>query len=312
MAIPFPRITDTYVDGGAIDNTPTNSAIDAIREGIDRQGESRRDYVLDLYVVFLHSEPNPGVVGTLDNPALYQVVARTLRIQGAAKLTSDAGVVKTINHFGRQGEELGRQTQLLLDGVKDLLVHLDDDLGDSLSEEEREQIAQRIEERLWDRLQQQADSFGFSRFRADNLQALLDAIQARGADVQEHRLPLEVKPIEIYPDVMELDTLQFTERLGFRKDKAIAGITMGCYNTMWRLRNHLEDKEALGALGHRDRRSLELVRRWMGMESWPRSEQARSDLEAGWQCQRTACIFHAMHCRHGQRIRRVVRVHVSR
>ncbi len=44
----FPQTTDTYVDGGAIDNTPSNSAIDAAREWADLTGTSKRDSLLEL------------------------------------------------------------------------------------------------------------------------------------------------------------------------------------------------------------------------------------------------------------------------
>jgi hypothetical protein len=39
---------------------------------------------------------------------------------------------------------------------------------------------------------------------------------------------------------MPLRTLAFTERLGYRKEFAIEMLTMGCYNTLWALRKHLD------------------------------------------------------------------------
>lgn len=48
--------------------------------------------------------------------------------------------------------------------------------------------------------------------------------------VQE--LPLHVEEVKIYPKQMPLDSLRFTERLGYRKENAIQMLTMGCYNTL--------------------------------------------------------------------------------
>ncbi|MFW6063386.1 MAG: patatin-like phospholipase family protein [Chloroflexota bacterium] len=301
--LPFPRIDDTYIDGGAIDNTPTNSAVDAIREAIDLRARSRRDYNLDLYVVFLHSEPNPGTAKTTTNPALYQIVTRTLKIQGAAKLTSDAGVVTTINRFGNHGEELGRQLQLLLQSVRQTL--------DSLAETVDAGVVALVEDTLLQQLQALADARGLGTPAGDDLQALLQELDDRSRELLSRRLPLNVTPVEIYPDDMQLETLQFTERLGFRSEKAIEAMTMGCYNTMWRLRRHLESKEASASLDEVDERALQLARKWMGFKEWPRSEKESEALEGNWQCQRTRCAFHPMHCRHGRRARRVARISIS-
>ena len=62
----FPRQGDAYVDGGAIDNTPSNSAVDFVREWAEQAGLSKREVVLELFVIFLGAEPtiqgagNPG------------------------------------------------------------------------------------------------------------------------------------------------------------------------------------------------------------------------------------------------------------
>lgn len=310
-SVPVPRHSDAYIDGGAIDNTPTNSAVDAIREEIDHKEKSRRNTVLDLYVVFLHSEPNPGVVHTYDDPALYQVVARTLKIQGAAKMTSDAGVVKTINRFGNDAEELGQQVHILLESVEEGLQALEEALPDTMGDEEKRTVLQDFRRRLADSLLEQAEAGSFSDLQGESLETLLGQMKRRHEEIVQRRLPLHVTPIEIYPDEMQLDTLQFTERLGFRRQNAVEAMTMGCYNTLWRLRNHLEEKEKLAPLDDVDRRALALLRRWMGFQEWPRSEKERESLHQKWPCQRTACVFHTMHCRHGRRLKRVVEVNVS-
>jgi hypothetical protein len=309
--LPFPRIDDVYIDGGAIDNTPTNSAVDAIREEIDRRRASRRDYLLDLYVVYLHSEPNPGTAETHRDPALHQIVTRTLKIQGAAKMTSDAGVVNTINRFGTQGEELGRHLRLLLMSVRKTLQQFPQQLGPSVAPPQREALLKTLRDNLYQDLKDQAEQFGISKPEAPDLESLLAAIDSRSRDLLEHRLPLHVNPIEIYPDDMQLDTLQFTERLGFRRQNAIEGMTMGCYNTLWQLRLHLESKEATGQSDDTDQQALALARKWMGFEQWPHTEAEQRELEENWPCQRTKCPFHLMHCRHGRRITRVVELNVS-
>ncbi len=103
----FPHLNDTYIDGGAIDNTPSNSAIDGTREWVEANQLSKRDVNLDLYIIFLHAEPKVDQLEDED-PALHEVVNRTLEIQGSAKLSSDAVVVQTINTFGKRGDALGQ------------------------------------------------------------------------------------------------------------------------------------------------------------------------------------------------------------
>lgn len=310
-AVPLPRIDDAYIDGGAIDNTPSNSAVDAVREAIDRAGRSRRRHVLDLYVVFLHTEPNPGLLDIYDNPALHQIVTRTLKIQGTAKMTSDAGVVQTINRFGQRGEELGRQSQLLLQSVRETLRQIQDALPQDLDREQKEAVLEALRHKLYEQLQEQAAGHGFTQFDAEDLEAALNTLDSHSRDLMARRLPLHVEPVEIYPDEMQLETLHFTERLGFRREKAVEGMTMGCYNTLWRLRKHLEEKEAMVVLDKVDRQALELARKWMGIAEWPRSEQELKRLQDSWQCRRSECVFHAMHCRHGKGAGRLVNVQVT-
>ena len=302
--LPFPRKNDLYVDGGAIDNTPSNSAIDAIRETIEQDGLGRRNVVLDLYVVFLHAEPNPGLVGTHDDPALYQVVRRTLNIKNAATLTSDANVVKAINSVGRRGEELGRGLRLLLGTLRDLLEETADLLGDELTEAQIDHIQTTVRHRLQTQFAEQAHGHGFGNIAVEGIDKMLDALDDWSAGILHKQLPLHVNPIEIYPDDMQLDTLQFTERLGFRRQNAINTLTMGCYNTFWKLRSHLENKEANNTLDELDRRSLRLARKWMGFTEWPTTTDKLAATRENWRCQRTACVFHASHCRHGAKAER--------
>ena len=120
----FPRLSDTYVDGGTIDNTPSNSAIDATREWVDAQGISKQNVDLELFIIFLGVEPKVEEVDARD-PALYQVVNRTRAIQGVAKQSSDAVVVNTINTFGDRGSALGQSLLALLQSTHSLLDQLD-------------------------------------------------------------------------------------------------------------------------------------------------------------------------------------------
>ncbi len=90
-------------------------------------------------------------------------------------------------------------------------------------------------------------------------------------DLQKHlksRLPLHVEPVEIYPDEMLMSTLQFTVWLGYKKENGIRMMTVGCYNTLWTLRAHLENKRE-GERDEMDERALSLARHWMGFEDWP-------------------------------------------
>jgi len=128
-------------------------------------------------------------------------------------------------------------------------------------------------------------------------------------DVLRDKLPLHVDEIKIYPDEMPLSTLQFTERLGYRKENGIKMITMGCYNTLWTLRDHIENLSPAERDGQ-DELSLKLIRSLMGNVEWPiwknkrdperRAAQERFDtLHATWQCSRQECLFHAQYCAHG-------------
>jgi hypothetical protein len=273
----FPRTADMYVDGGAIDNTPSNSAIDAVREWMDREGLSRREVTLDLYVVFLHPEPAVDPVEIRD-PAFHQVVQRTLDIQSAAKLSSDAVNLETINTFGKRGERLGEALLLLLESAEEALG--------TLAPEQRSAILERLREAARER--------GIRGFRGASGSGILERMEDWAEGILDARMPIQVRAVKVYPDDMPLSTLQFTERLGYRRDNAIAMLTMGCYNTLWVLRQELEART--GHLDAQDERALRLARKWMGVESWPTDSAGQASLRSAWRCQCSSCVYHARHC----------------
>jgi hypothetical protein len=282
----FPQLGDTYVDGGAIDNTPTSSAVDYVREQIEQKGESRREVVLDLIVVFLDAEPRLDLEKA-KSPGLFEVVRRTLAIQSAATKTSDANIVGTINAFGQRGEELGRVLQVLLENYRETLGNLDPEKAIVA----REALRERVLSLLIHDLSGKMDQAGM-----DNV---LDQIDGWCEKLLAGRLPLQVNVIKIYPEVMPMDTLQFTERLGYRKDNAIRLITMGCGDTLSALRRHLEG-QAQENLDDQDRKVLTLVQKWMGGIAWPEELVQQDRFIKEWRCGRTECIFHShQFCSHG-------------
>lgn len=276
----FPRAQDLYVDGGAIDNTPSNSIIDATREWLDRAGLARSEVTLDLFVIFLHPEPKVDPV-KIQDPAFHQVIQRTREIQGAAKQSSAAVVVDTINTFGRRGERLGDTLLAVLQSYQETLQAIDP--------EQREEIL--------DRLREDVKQRGIRGYRGRDSEGMLDRMTGWAENIVDNLLPLQVAAIKIHPEEMPLSTLQFTERLGYRHNNALAMLTMGCYNTLWALRNHLEGQK--GDLDEQDQQSLALARKWMGGQAWPPEPGAGQDPHRSWRCQRTACVFHAVHCPHG-------------
>jgi hypothetical protein len=281
----FPRSGDVYVDGGAIDNTPSNSAVDFVKEWVEKQGLSKRDVELELYVIFLEAEPKADRV-LVDDPALFQVVTRTLDIQGAAKKSADANTVQTINTFGQRGESLAQALQVLLKSLEEILPTLPPD--------QQEQLQQRV--------YNQARELALRGFLGDGPEGIIDRLDQWATQLATQGLPLEVEAVKIYPEEMPLSTLQFTERLGYHKENAIRMLTMGCYNTLWTLRRRLEGQPP-GSLDEQDRQALGLVQKWMGIPTWPETFSEQEALRQGWHCQRTACVYHAQHCPHGAMIR---------
>ena len=280
----FPTISDTYVDGGAIDNTPTNPAVDFVREWIAAEGLSKRDVVLDLFVVFLDAEPKVDQVKAND-PAIFDVVARTLALQSAATRSSDANTVDTINAFGQHGEELGRVLRVLLKNYQENLTHLNPSEVSQAREELRENLRVLGIHDLTGKADQPSED-------------MIDQIKHWSDKVIDKGLPLHVNVVRIYPEEMPLDTLQFTERLGYRKENAIKMLTMGCYNTLWAIRQHLEAQK-LQDLDERDQLVLTLVQKWMNGIQMPESATEREKLSTEWQCQRTECVFREQFCKHG-------------
>jgi hypothetical protein len=286
---PFPE--DKYVDGGSIDNTPSNSAVDATREWIENQeGRLRkRDVVLELYVIFLEKEPRLDREKAAD-PLLYEVVQRTLAIQSAAVKTSDAVVVDTINNFGDRGDELARSLLAVIDGIEKSSIMLD------------QNQLQALEDCILD---EAPSSFLYSYSRTKGPRGTLEFMKGWAEDMLASKLPLQVDEVKIYPDDMTVSTLQFTERLGYRQTNAIEMITMGCYNTLTAIKARLDKLQQLDTeeettptvkgikqqkMDDQDKKSLALVNKWMSFQE---------GFELGWVCTRAECIFHQDHCAHG-------------
>jgi hypothetical protein len=192
----FSHEGDTYVDGGAIDNTPSNSAVDYVREWVEQKGLSKRDVNLELFVIYLGVEPKITQEEVQD-PNLYQVVKRTLDIQDVAKQSSDANTVSTINTFGKRGEDLGRALQLVLESYRE-------NMG-SLSAEQQRQVESQLREK--------AQQSGQKGFLGKDAGGILERMQSWADDLVANGLPLHVEEVKIFPEEMPLGTLQFTERL---------------------------------------------------------------------------------------------------
>lgn len=291
----FPYPDDTYVDGGSIDNTPSNSAVDATRDWIDSQAGNvrKRDVVLELYVIFLEKEPRLEKEKAAD-PLLYEVVQRTLAIQSAAVKTSDAVVVDTINNFGDRGEDLARTLLAVIDGLEKSSVVLDQTQLQALEDCIRDEAP---------------ISFLYSYNKAKDRKGTLKFMRDWAEDMLASKLPLQVDEVKIYPDEMTLSTLQFTERLGYKQKNAIDMITMGCYNTLTTIRQRLETLQKMDKaeeakprvvgrsqqqMDEQDKKSLALVNKWMSFKEGSETE---------WVCKREDCVFHQEHCAHGLKAR---------
>lgn len=279
----FPQSQDVYIDGGAIDNTPSNSAIDATREWAEAAGRSRRETRLDLYVVFLHPEPTIDPED-IEDPAFHQVIARTLKIQSAAKQSSDAVIVDTINTFGQRAENLGDTLAVVLSSYQQLLG--------STSEEQRGEIL--------NALRQQAQEAGLRGYLGDSGEGIVERMQAWMEDLVQNKLPLHINKIVIYPDEMPMSTLQFTERLGYRQENAIRMLTSGCSHTLWTVLYHLGTEKP--PLDQQDQDSLKLAKKWMGLTAIPRDEAGWQQVHQGWTCLRSDCVFHAGICNRGAKL----------
>lgn len=189
--------------------------------------------------------------------------------------------VKTINYFGKQGAELGQALLALLEGLD--------------SEGDKQQL-----EGLEEAFEQAARDRDLSGFLGKSSDGILERLEKWSRVKIERRLPLQVNQIVIHPEQMPMSTLQFTERLGYRKQNAIDMLTMGCYETLWTLLSNLDEGSA--HFDDKDRVALDLVRKWTGVEEMPKDTLARNDLQKKWQCRRTSCVYHAKHCHHGAKL----------
>ena len=75
-------------------------------------------------------------------------------------------------------------------------------------------------------------------------------------------------------------------------------LTMGCSDTLWTLRMHLETDTA--NQDDQDRQVLATAKKWMGFEALPKDAAAQASLKTSWRCQRTACAFYNGFCSHGK------------
>ena len=221
----FPKAGDTYIDGGAIDNTPSNSAVDFVREWAEQTGHSKREVILELFVIFLSVEPLVSEEES-QSPNLYELAKRSLDIVNVAKLTNDTNTVSTINTFGQRGEDLGQALKLVLESYQEDLQGSD---------------PARLHE-VEERLQAKARQRQQKGYLGKDATGILERMAQWADEKVAQDLPLHVEEVKIYPEEMPLGTLQFTERLGYRKQNAIEMLTMGCYNTLWTLRAHLEEE----------------------------------------------------------------------
>ncbi len=151
-------------------------------------------------------------------------------------------------------------------------------------------------------LREMASERGLRGYLGKDADGILDRLDDWANEMIAQKLPLHVNEIKIHPEVMPLSTLQFTERLGYRQENAIEMLTMGCYNALWSLRSHLEKNWR--HLDHHDQQVLKMAKKWMDMDEWPKDKAQSASLRTNWSCKRTACVFHAAHCRHGAQHRK--------
>jgi hypothetical protein len=279
----FPLSGDTYVDGGAIDNTPYNAAVDYIRRDLNLRGASRLDERLELFVIYLSTEPRVPPDKAQD-PAIFEVVGRTLAIQSAAREASRADTLETLNTFGRRAENIGQLLTLVLDSYMETLDGLDPAI--------RHQVEHDLRAR--------AQALGHRGVIGQQSAGILERMADWTSTSLAEDLPLQVEAVKIYPAEMPLDTLQFTPRLGYRRENALRMLSSGCYDTLNAIRTRLESGER-GDLDEMDHRALTLARRWMGEGPWPPEGMPpdRASFNPPWPCQRSECVFHADICRHG-------------
>jgi hypothetical protein len=169
-----------------------------------------------------------------------------------------------------------------------LLDELPDHDALDLSDEQKKALKSTLEARL---------SAALPMRKEKSVDKRLERLKSDHEEIIRNKLPLHVNPIEIHPEEMPMRTLQFTERLGYKKENAIRMITSGCYSTLWTVHDYLTTKSKSG-LDEHDQSALDMARKWMGLEE-DMIPADKTALQKAWRCQRTQCVFHANHCRHG-------------
>ncbi len=188
------------------------------------------------------------------------MVKRTLEIVGAAKESSEAVTLDTINTFGQRGENLGRALQILIDSYQESL--------EKLTPADRKEVQEGIVARTREQ--------GLRGYLGTDAEGVLNRMEEWTSGAI-NSLPMHVEEVRIYPEEMPLSTLQFTERMGYKQENALKMLTMGCYNTLWSLRSHLE--KASNVVDDQDSRALGLARRWMGGQDWPEKFEEQQELQ---------------------------------
>jgi hypothetical protein len=221
------------------------------------------------------------------DPLIFEVVGRTLDLVNTANEKGRANTFETINSFGKRAEGIAQVLDLVLRSYQETLKDLEP--------AKRSQAEQSLLEGA-----QELSKRDFSRTPPDGI---LDKLSKWTEETLVNRLPLRVDTVKIYPEKMPLNTLQFTERLGYKKENAVQMLAMGCASTLDSLRARLEARskaEGWENLDEHDQRALTLARKWTG-DLWqaPDLPEAPDRVRPVWQCQRAACAFHALVCPHG-------------
>lgn len=238
----FPKTSDVYLDGGVIDNLPTNSAIDAVRESVLKSLEkdassqlSMSNTQFDLFTILLEKEPGTkkeqdSESDPLENLHPMEVVSRTLEIRSGAKMLTDTHILNVINKFGERGNNLAMMLGAILESLKK--ADIDKDKLDQISAQiiERLHLDDPENVHLYEYNETFFQNNGGEEVTLDNV---LQNIEGELTRLQNEKLPMNVRALEIFPDEMNMSTWNFTERLGYRREKALKMLTMGCYNTLW-------------------------------------------------------------------------------
>jgi hypothetical protein len=313
----FPGESDLYFDGGAIDNAPGKNVLDALyaqlfRERLTGSGTTslNRDVQLDLYMVMLEELPEQRESPSDQPPTLFDVADRAIKLLGNAAMTAEANFPEYITEPANEGHKLAEGLLLLLEAAK-----TDPQLGQALNAA----LFDTFNAYFYDRRgKEKRSSAGIpyalrevfketgTKTKAKKNTALLERLEEVAREALEENLAIQTETVIIDPDEMVLSLVSFTEVMGYTDLKGVEHIAQGCYNTLWKMRVHLESKTRR-ALDESpvDRRALQLVREWVGLggEPWPKTTVPdRGAIIAGfresWQCPREECPLYA-HCAHG-------------